>query len=142
MRPEEFNLMMEGFLVALRRRVKEAVTEVLEEMVEFARSYHPYEDRTGTLTRSIGAQVDDFRGSLLTARFTAEAPYAAEVEYGTSPHRVDSPVYLEGVGWRYIKVHPGVPPRPFMRPALEAHRGRLLVVLEESLLSSAREVEL
>ncbi len=142
MTPEEFNLRMESFLVALRRQVKETLTEVLGEMVDYARSYHPYRDQTGALTRSIHAKVDVLRGSLLTARFIADAPYASEVEYGTSPHRVDSPVFLEGVGWRYIKVHPGAPPRPFMRPALEAHRGRLPMVLEESLLSAAREVGL
>jgi len=142
MRPEEFNLRMEGFLIALPRLLKGALTEMMENMVEYVRSYHPYQDRTGTLTRSIHAEVEDFKGSLLTARFIADAPYASEVEYGTSPHGVDSPVYMEGVGWRYIVVHPGVPPRPFMRPALEAHRGRLPVVLEDVLLSVAREVDL
>ncbi|TKJ30070.1 hypothetical protein CEE39_08515 [bacterium (candidate division B38) B3_B38] len=142
MSPDEFNRRIESFLVAMRKQLKEALTEVLEQMAEYARSYHPYKDRSGALTRSIHAEVNDLRGNLLSARFIADAPYASEVEYGTSPHQVASPVYLKGVGWRYIEVHPGAPPRPFMRPALEAHRGGLPTVLEQSLLSAAREVDL
>lgn len=142
MSPDEYNRRIEGFLVAVRKQLKQALTEVLEGMVQYVRSSHPYTDRTGALTRSIHAEVDGLRENLLTARFIADAPYASQVEYGTSPHGIDAPVYLKGVGWRHIKVHPGAPPRPFMRPALEAYRGRLPEALEESLLSAAREVDL
>tara|TARA_R100000742_G_C4249174_1_gene67683 strand:- start:83 stop:526 length:444 start_codon:yes stop_codon:yes gene_type:complete len=48
--------------------------------------------------------------------------YAPHVEYGTSPHDIDSPVLIKTPNdargkWRYIKRHSGSEPKPYMRPA-------------------------
>lgn len=46
--------------------------------------------------------------------------YAIFVEIGTRPHRIDSPVYMPGIGWRYIGLHPGTRPQPYLRPSADA----------------------
>lgn len=48
-------------------------------------------------------------------------PWAEYVIKGTRPHSIGSPVYIDGVGWRYIglspagkgKIHPGTKPNNF-----------------------------
>ncbi|MCS7142409.1 MAG: HK97 gp10 family phage protein [Aigarchaeota archaeon] len=44
--------------------------------------------------------------------------YAPYLEFGTRPFIVDSPVYVTGVGWRYIYLHPGIRPRPYLMNAV------------------------
>ena len=52
--------------------------------------------------------------------------YAGYHEYGRGPFAVNSPVFIKGVGWRYIGMHPGIKARPYIRPA--ARRSRKPVV--------------
>lgn len=52
-------------------------------------------------------------------------PWATYVIKGTRPHSIGSPVFIEGVGWRYIglspsgagKIHPGTKPNNFVQKA-------------------------
>jgi len=48
--------------------------------------------------------------------------YAADVEYGTRPHSINGPVKIRGVGWRYIKKHPGTKKQSFLRAAIDNNR--------------------
>ena len=41
--------------------------------------------------------------------------YAIYIELGTPPHWIGSPVKIKGVGWRYIGMHPGTSPIPYLR---------------------------
>jgi len=52
--------------------------------------------------------------------------YALDVEYGTKAHSINGPVKIRGVGWRYIGKHPGTKKQPFMRPALDDNRTRIV----------------
>lgn len=57
---------------------------------------------------------------------TAGVPWAIFVHRGTKPHSIGSPVFIEGMGWRYIglsslgrgKIHPGTKPNRFMLEAV------------------------
>lgn len=50
--------------------------------------------------------------------------HAHLIEYGTAPHRIDSSVLINGT-WRYIGLHPGTPPQPFMRPAIDSKKAQV-----------------
>jgi hypothetical protein len=52
-----------------------------------AKKDHPYIDRTGELTRSIGYTVESWRGRILQVNVFATASYAEAVEYGTARSR-------------------------------------------------------
>lgn len=57
---------------------------------------------------------------------TAGVPWAIYVHEGTRPHQIGSPVFIDGVGWRYIglsprgrgKIHPGTKANKFMLEAV------------------------
>lgn len=65
---------------------------------------------TGALQRSIAIR----NLSELSATISDNVPYGVFQEFGVGhPYLIDSPVYIRGAGWRYIKIHPGFPPQPF-----------------------------
>lgn len=71
---------------------------------------------TGALRNSI--HVSDV--SELTATIQDGVEYGVYQEFGVAhPYTIDAPVYIRGVGWRYIKIHPGLKPQPFFTPAAE-----------------------
>ena len=75
----------------------------------------------GRLRSSINSNVGDEEATVGT-----NVEYATHVEYGTRPHTINSPVKIQGVGWRYIGQHPGTRAQPFMRPALDENRKALV----------------
>jgi hypothetical protein len=42
------------------------------------------------------------------------APWGYYQIFGTKPHWIGSPVFIVNVGWRYIGMHPGTEPNPFI----------------------------
>ena len=124
MKGRDFLIRLRGFPEELKGRMKVMLSAISEEMVAYAKANHPYYDRSSELTRSIYARVkvDGGRFSLILG---ASAPYASFLEFGTAPHFVGSAVFLKGIGFRYIGLHPGTPPSPFLRPTVEAFRGRV-----------------
>lgn len=67
--------------------------------------------RTGNYRRSIKAElVKPDR-----VHVSAAHPPALFLEGGTRPHRIDSPVLIPGVGWRFIGLHPGTRPYHILR---------------------------
>lgn len=87
------------------------------------RRWPPHE--AGELKASIGHHLEGPK----TLIVDAEAPYAAYVELGTSPHPIDArgPWSLHNaVTDQYFGPHvnhPGTPPEAFLRPALYQERG-------------------
>lgn len=73
----------------------------------------------------IDFQLVPRRGSW-AVQVVADSPYALFVHEGTKPHDIGSPVFIQGVGWRYIgrspsgkgKPHPGTRANPFLLNAL------------------------
>lgn len=88
---------------------------------------------TGALRRSIASKVDGDVGIVFTP-----LEYAPYVEYGTGLFaekggRKDVPwsyVDDEGNGWKTC----GQRPHPFMRPALEENRNKIIKLLKEGIL--------
>lgn len=65
--------------------------------------------------------------------------YALAKEFGSDPYEVNSPVFIRKIGeWRYIGTHPGVKAKPFLRPALDKHRGRIRKLYQDELLKAVR----
>ncbi len=61
-----------------------------------------------------------------TVHVGTNVEYAPHTEYGTRSHMINSPVKIRGVGWRYIKRHPGTKAQPFLRPALDGKKAAIL----------------
>lgn len=58
--------------------------------------------------------------SELSASIQDGVEYGVYQEFGVNhPYTIDSPVFMPGIGWRYIKTHPGFPAQPFFTPAAE-----------------------
>lgn len=80
------------------------------------------------ITHRTGAYRRSIKGTLETpdrVRVSASTPYATYLERGTRPHRIDSPVLIPGVGWRYIGLHPGTRAYNILRDGV-ARSGRQL----------------
>ena len=79
---------------------------------------------TGLLRSSITTWHEYLRKEIGT-----NVEYAKHVEYGTSPHMINSPVLIKtpddakGV-WRYIKMHKGAKAKPYLRPAFNEIKNR------------------
>lgn len=66
--------------------------------------------------------------------------HAVYLEFGTSPHSIDSPVMIDG-NWVYIKEHPGTRARPILRSAVDSvvkgdNYGKVFKETADSLFSS------
>ena len=89
--------------------------------------------RDNKKTHSIGTVVlGDLIGSPTennVALVGTNVKYSRDVEYGTRPHAINSPVKIKG-NWVYIGMHPGTRAQPFMRPALDLSTGKVLTVFE------------
>lgn len=91
------------------RLVKKGATQV----ESYAKQAAPLD--TGALRNSIHT---DGAGLEMTVQDGVE--YGIYQELGVDhPYFINSPVYISGVGWRYIVRHPGFPAQPFMVPAVE-----------------------
>lgn len=107
-------------LSRLAENIADAATKALTDAVEAgktsARETKMFQDRTGGTRRSIVGDVVVF--GRLGARGTVVARGAAiYLENGTRPHDINRSVLIPGVGWRYIKRHPGTFARSFMSEA-------------------------
>lgn len=93
---------------------------------------------TGKYANSWDLGSIDISGNKIT--ITIETPmgelYLILEEEGSDPHLINGPVLIKGVGWRYIKKHPGFPPMPHVLPAI---RRILDTKLQEFYEESARE---
>jgi HK97 gp10 family phage protein len=94
--------------------------------------------------RLVPVDIGNLKGSINHRRegyqaiVGSNAEYAEDVEYGTGPHYIGAPVNIRGVGWRYIKNHPGTKEQPYMRPAIDENRKKLIRRFAELLRSSIR----
>ncbi len=107
------------------RRARKAVQEAVEDTTVAVHAHavsHVAVDR-GDLKRDIDYKIGKLSGIVFAG--SEEVPYAAHVEYGTSPHiiePVDSNllVFKNSAGEKVFATrvnHPGTAAQPFMRPA-------------------------
>lgn len=69
---------------AVMEGLESAVREIARIAVADAKATHPYTDRTGNLTESIGPMPVTVDGARVTGGVEAQMPYAKHVEEGTS----------------------------------------------------------
>lgn len=81
--------------------------------------------RTGLLASSVSHR----RAGRMRYSVVAGAAYAVYLELGVRPFPLHRPVPIEGVGFRYVSVHPGIAPRRFLQRGLREALGRLGEVL-------------
>lgn len=85
--------------------------------------------RTGRLSSSFKASR---RGELLY-EVVSSAPYTLYVEKGVKPFTLQRSIMIRGVGWRFIKTHPGIKPSGFLSRAIETWRQNKDKILREQL---------
>jgi hypothetical protein len=78
----------------------------------------------GTLRQLIQAR----RVSNTVAEVYSGAKYSSYVYNGVKPFQMNRAVNIPGVGWRYIKTHPGMPARPFFEWSLELGAREKIIV--------------
>lgn len=92
--------------------IERNILDLSDRVREMASSLAPR--RTGELSESlVTIRLGRARYSVVS-----KALHAPFVEFGTRPHYIGSPVLIPGVGWRYVVMHPGTRPRPFLRSAV------------------------
>ena len=107
----------------VRRKVQTAVNSGAQIISNDASERAPV--LTGNLKRSIHVEPEvmaKVQGPRVYCEVGTDQKYGKWIEFGTPPHPINSPVFIKGVGWRYIAMHPGTEPKPFLRPALDANR--------------------
>lgn len=111
----------------------EAALETACALVEAAAKQKAPKGKTGELRRSITSKVENLEGVVYTP-----LEYAPYVEYGTglfaeNGGRTDVPwSYQDDKGeWHTTS---GMPPSPYMRPALNENREQILRLIKEGLL--------
>ncbi len=119
MKFEQFIQNLEILPQKIQHHCRNALVDILQQMVDYAKTHHPYKDHTGNLTQSIKGEVSHTHNEMLSASFKAEAKYAEAVEYGT---------------------HKGSPPLPFMRPTIELFKPRLEEALRDAVQQALEEV--
>ena len=104
-------------------RASEICESVLEGLAKLAarRASELAPRRTGTLASSVTHR----RTGKMRYSVVAGAPYAVYVEPGVRPFPMHRAVPIEGVGFRYIAVHPGIAPRRFMERGMREAVRRL-----------------
>lgn len=112
-------------------QVARYVTAKAEAVAELARQnvQAQFRTRTGNLQQSIGIFPRETPDGLDVEVGTDGAPYGLILELGSDPHQilpVAAPVLVSPpghpdplLGPRFHVDHPGNPPRPWLRPALE-----------------------
>lgn len=97
------------------RTVAAAEERLLESLARLAASrasqYAP--KRTGRLAASVSAR----RLGSMRLSVTPGVSYWPYVEFGVRPFRLGASVYVGGVGFRFVDVHPGIRPQRFLRRA-------------------------
>lgn len=83
--------------------------------------------RSGHLRRSIHAEVVSRSLARVAVIVGTNVEYALHVEYGTRPHEIRAKngraLHWAGALHPVARVHhPGSAPRPFLRPAMDAHQ--------------------
>lgn len=134
---------------AVRSRVKQALAQSADEIVEAAKRLAPVDD--GDLRRSIGSTFGAYKAENANVRGVstgseggdpdltvtihagdAKAFYAAFVEFGTAPH-------LNGGRFAGTR-HPGSAARPFFYPAYRANRRKVKARISRAMTKAVKEI--
>lgn len=133
----------------LRRVLSRGIGRALGVVRREARSRAPVWQ--GVLRRRISVRLDRSHGSVVGGRVRPTAPHAHLVERGRRPGRlppVDDPrfrAYAERVGAPVFPLaraigRRGTRPHPFWEPAVQASRGAVERILQETIETLLREV--
>jgi len=110
--------------VVISPAVLAAVKATCEELQQTAQEYCPVD--TGDLRDSITVEIND-SGTTITGKVGPHMPYADYVEFGTGQRGAES----AGAGpGPYRADWPGMPAQPYMRPALDETRPKVLEIFK------------
>jgi len=110
---------LDRFEKIVEKEIMEAENYLGMKIRDFARSNHPYKDRTGNLTHSINVDPAKKEGAFITTKIFAGQEYAPPVEFGTSRSR----------------------PYPFLFPALAAHETQAKQVMKGAVERAAKAIQ-
>jgi len=127
-----------NFRILWQKQIGLAMKKNLELCVDYAKAHHFYIDWTHKLTDSIKALTPHEIGTVTKGEVTAEEHYAIYVEEGTKPHPINSVVFINQVGWRYIKIHPGSRKHRFLSRALLANENTIKRNFDNAWLEARR----
>lgn len=144
----DLHIDVSGFVAWLRQaesqmqaNAKQALGQSVALALRNARSTQSFKDHTGKLRSSI---VRGERSSF-TQFIAAKAPYAAYVEHGTTPHRIEPRkakalrfVAAGGVRFSRGVNHPGTKPTNFMERAAHAAADPFVSMLERAAAAAFR----
>lgn len=118
----------------MQNRVSQAVRKSAFDIQARAQAMAPVD--TGNLKGSISTEI---AGDGLSAEVTANADYAAHVEYGTAPHVIrprNASMLAFKVGGVTVFAkevnHPGTAAQPFMTPAAEEVRPSFIAAVKQA----------
>lgn len=128
----------------LEQRLLEAMETAVLLIESSAKQLAPVD--TGRLRSSIASEVVRIADDVLEGHVGTNVDYAEEVEFGTSAHTItaDSGVLAwETEGETHFArsvQHPGTEPQPFLRPAVEQHRGDIRQLFVDAVDDAIAEV--
>lgn len=105
---KEFTKKLTQYPEISKKYYTEALGKSAIDLTNSAIQYAPVD--TGTMRKTIFWESNNN----LEAFVNSPAKYSIYVHEGTRPHLIGSAVNIRGIGWRYIKMHPGTMGIPFM----------------------------
>ena len=113
----------------------EAIAAVGEEGATLAQAIAPRGAVEDPRTESIVDSIE-FEQHGMSGRIIAQARHAAAQELGAGPHPIGQPgqhLSNRATGWygRGVVSHPGNPPQPYLRPAYEILRGKMIQIMSK-----------
>jgi Bacteriophage HK97-gp10, putative tail-component len=130
---------------AVDKRLRLALRRAASAVATSAHRQHSYQDRTGNLSNSIHAgEVSG--GTELRVDITANTPYAAAIEYGARPHKINAKPgkwlrfgTVSGVVFAKSVNHPGNRPYKYLAGALERESETVNARVGEGLAAGFRD---
>lgn len=99
---------------------------------------------TGRLRSSIASEVQQIATNVIQGFVGSNVEYAAAVEFGTSSHTITgNPLAWDEGGETHFATsvdHPGTEAQPYLRPAIETHRGDVVDLLKQAVEDAIDEV--
>jgi HK97 gp10 family phage protein len=123
---------IQDYEVAKKEVVKNIIKDTALQIQANAKQRTPVD--TGNLKRSISV---DIAADELSAKIFTDVEYAASVEFGSAPHKIEvknASVLSDGSNFLGKEVnHPGTPAQPFLFPAYEEEKNEYIDKLERAL---------
>lgn len=141
--PEEFARKLAELESVMMDHLEEAMETATLLVESTAKELVPVD--SGRLRSSIASEVQQIATNVIQGFVGTDVKYAEAVEFGTSSHTItgDPLAWKEGGEMHFATSveHPGTEAQPYLRPAIETHRGDIIRLFEEAIEDAIDEVE-